>query len=36
MEFFFPRLLREIDIGYGYEFLDKELQKIVSETSIER
>ena len=35
MEFFFPHLLREIDLGYGYEFLDKELQKIVSETSIE-
>lgn len=36
MEFFFPHLLREIDLGYGYEFLDKELQKIVSETKTGR
>ncbi|MFH1076384.1 MAG: hypothetical protein V1753_06030 [Pseudomonadota bacterium] len=36
MEFFFPDLLKEIDLGYGYEFLDKELQKIVSETNTGR
>jgi hypothetical protein len=30
MEFFFPQIAGEIDWGNGYEFLDKELQSVVS------
>jgi hypothetical protein len=29
MEFFFPKVAADIDWSKGYEFLDKELQKVV-------
>jgi len=36
MEFFFPKAYKEIDWDKGYDFLDKELQKIVRDAEIER
>ncbi|MDQ7033010.1 MAG: Rpn family recombination-promoting nuclease/putative transposase [Desulfonauticus sp.] len=34
LEFFFPEILRDIDLERGYEFLDKELQKIVQDSEV--
>ena len=36
MEFFFPKIAREIDWDKGYEFLDKELQSVVRDAEIGR
>ncbi|NEO28751.1 MAG: hypothetical protein F6K03_18220 [Kamptonema sp. SIO4C4] len=36
MAFFFPEIHRDIDWTRGYEFLDKEFQKIVRETETGR
>ena len=33
MTFFFPKAFEEIDFGKGYEFLDKELQKVLREAT---
>ncbi|MDQ7032201.1 MAG: Rpn family recombination-promoting nuclease/putative transposase [Desulfonauticus sp.] len=34
LEFFFPSIARDIDFEKGYEFLDKELQKIVKDAEL--
>ena len=34
MEFFFPEIAQDIDWQKGYEFLDKELEKITQDAEI--
>lgn len=36
IEFFFPKAHAQIDWARGYEFLDKELQKITADAAIGR
>jgi hypothetical protein len=36
MDFFFPEISKEIDYQRGYEFLDKELEQLVSDSEIGR
>ena len=36
LEFFFPHVYAQIDWAKGYEFLDKELQKIVRDADLGR
>ena len=36
MEFFFPEIARDIDFEKGYEFLDKELEKITRDSEVGR